>query len=241
VPRRNTRMRLQELNPAGRSQRPNFSENAPSACLVEWVKHLPPQKTAMLSDAFTSPAAIGADADPPFALERFNRRLIGLARVHLGGRLRQKFDPEDVVQSAYKSFLGRYGEKWAAADGGEALWGLLSLITVRKCADRARYCRAACRDLGREAGTCQSSECNAAWHDAAGREPTPDEAVVLAETVEGLLAGLAGDERAIVELSLQGYSTQEISQQLGRAERSVRRIRERVREHLEQQHAKAGH
>jgi len=34
---------------------------------------------------------------------------------------------------------------------------------------------------------------------------------------------------------LQGYSTQEISEQLGRAERSVRRLRERVRKQLQQQ------
>jgi len=67
------------------------------------------------------------------------------------------------------------------------------------------------------------------------REPTPDEAAVLAETVTGLLRQLNGDERTIVELSLQGYSTQEISEQTGRAERSVRRLRERVRKHLEQQ------
>jgi RNA polymerase sigma-70 factor (ECF subfamily) len=52
--------------------------------------------------------------------------------------------------------------------------------------------------------------------------------------VEALLRDLDQDERPIVELSLQGYSTQEISTQLGRAERSVRRLRERVRQRLEQ-------
>jgi len=195
----------------------------------------------MLSNAFAPRAttAPGTDHLSP-SLERFSRRLIGLARVHLSGRLRQKVDPEDVVQSAYKSFLVRYGEKGIGANADDALWGLLTLITIRKCADRARYYKAACRDLHREALACSSLESGSSWHDVASRDPTPEEAVVLAETVEGLLAPLSGDERAIVELSLQGYSTQEISQQLGRAERSVRRIRERVREHLEQQHAKAG-
>src|SRR5262245_40662511 len=72
------------------------------------------------------------------------------------------------------------------------------------------------------------------WRDAVGREPTPDEAAVLAETVEQLLRGLDGDERSVVELSLQGYTTQEISETLGRAERSVRRLRERVRKRLEE-------
>src|SRR5436190_425252 len=57
------------------------------------------------------------------------------------------------------------------------------------------------------------------------------------EIVQGLLRGLGADERPIIELSLQGYSTQEISEQVGRAERSVRRLRERVRDQLEQARA----
>jgi RNA polymerase sigma-70 factor (ECF subfamily) len=160
--------------------------------------------------------------------ERFTRRLIGLARHQLDARLHHKIDPEDVVQSAYKSFFLRYGEGALAAEGWDGLWGLLTTITLRKCADRVRYHRAECRDMAREA----AAETSEPWHDAVGREPTPEEAAVLAETVEHLLRGLSGDERPIVELSLQGYSTEEISERLGRAARSVRRLRERVRKKL---------
>jgi RNA polymerase sigma-70 factor, ECF subfamily len=188
---------------------------------------------------FVPRPTIAPDTDPRTVFEHFSRRLIGLARVHLDGRLQHKVDPEDVVQSAYKSFLLRYGDGALAAEGWEGLWGLLTLITIRKCADRARYYEADCRNLGREAGMAGSAVSGELWLQAAGREPTPDEAVVLAETVEDLLGRLDGDERAIVELSLQGFSTQEISEQTGRAERSVRRLRERVRKHLEQQQAEA--
>jgi RNA polymerase sigma-70 factor (ECF subfamily) len=164
------------------------------------------------------------------AFERFTRRLIGLARTHLDARLRHRVDPEDVVQSAYKSFFLRYGEGALAAEGWDGLWGLLTVITLRKCADRVRYHRAERRDISRET---QSTEGAEPWRDAVGREPTPEQAVVLAETVAHLLGDLDGDERPIIELSLQGYSTQEISDQLGRAARSVRRLRERVRSQLE--------
>lgn len=165
--------------------------------------------------------------------ERFTRRLIGLARHHLDVRLQHKIDPEDVVQSAYKSFFLRYGEGALAAEGWEGLWGLLTIITVRKCADRVRYHKAERRDISREASAPAGSENAEPWRDAIGREPTPEQAAALAETVEHLLSGLNGDERAVVELSLQGYSTEEISKQLGRASRSVRRLRERVRRQLE--------
>jgi RNA polymerase sigma-70 factor, ECF subfamily len=164
--------------------------------------------------------------DAGAAFERFTRRLIGLARRQLADRLQHKVDPEDIVQSVYKSFLLRYGVGGLEKDS-EGLWALLARITLRKCADRARYHDAGCRDAGREVAGDEP------WQEAVSREPTPDEAAALAETVERLLAGLDGDERPIVELTLQGYATQEISEQLGRAERSVRRLRERVRRRLE--------
>jgi RNA polymerase sigma-70 factor (ECF subfamily) len=167
--------------------------------------------------------------------ERFAGRLILLARYHLDARLRQKVDPEDVVQSAYKSFFLRYGGVDLAAEGWDGLWGLLTVITLRKCADRARHFRAGRRDVAREAPAAEEGA--ESWRGAAGREPTPEEAAALAEAVENLLRGLDEGERPIIELSLQGYSTQEISERLGRAERSVRRLRERVRHQLERMRA----
>jgi RNA polymerase sigma-70 factor (ECF subfamily) len=55
---------------------------------------------------------------------------------------------------------------------------------------------------------------------------------VLAETVDRLLAALAPPERAIVELSLEGYTTAEIADRLGRSQRTVRRVRERIKDFL---------
>jgi RNA polymerase sigma-70 factor, ECF subfamily len=180
------------------------------------------------------PVGKAAEGDPAGAVfERFTRRLIGLARSQLDARLRHKFDPEDVVQSAYKSFFLRYGEGALAAEGWDGLWALLTVITLRKCADRVRYYRAERRDIAREASAPAGLEDAEPWRDAVGREPMPEQAALLAETVENLLRGLNSDERPIIELSLQGFSTHEISEQVGRAERSVRRLRERVRKQLE--------
>jgi RNA polymerase sigma-70 factor (ECF subfamily) len=197
-----------------------------------------PRRTVVASDDFVS----DGNTTPGGArslFERFTRRLIGLARSHLDARLLHKIDPEDVVQSAYKSFFLRYGEGALAAEGWDGLWGLLTCITLRKCSERVRYLRAECRDIAREAVGTPGPEGIEPWRDALSREPTPEQAVVLAETVERILRGLDVDERPIFELSLQGCSTQEISAQLGRAERSVRRLRERVRLQLERLQADA--
>jgi RNA polymerase sigma-70 factor (ECF subfamily) len=169
--------------------------------------------------------------------DRFTGRLINLARRQLDVRLRHKIEPEDVVQSAYKSFFLRYGETVLDDQNWHELWGLLTCITLRKCADRVRYHRAERRDMSREAAAPPGAEGFEPWQNAVSQEPTPEQAAVLAETVEQVLRGLDADERSIVELSLQGHTTQEISEQLGRAERSVRRLRERVRKQLERLHA----
>jgi RNA polymerase sigma-70 factor (ECF subfamily) len=172
------------------------------------------------------------DAAAQELFQRFANQLIALARRHIGAGLRHKVDAEDVVQSAYKSFFFRYGAANLDVVNWNSLWGLLTLITVRKCAERAAYHHAACRDVAREVSPRASDEA-APWLDPLGREPTPLEAAVLSETVDQLLASLDDEERPILELSLQGHTTREISERLGRAERTIRLLREAVRHRLE--------
>jgi RNA polymerase sigma factor (sigma-70 family) len=180
----------------------------------------------------------GEDAAAREVFVRFAARLAGLARRHLDVRLAVKVDPEDVVQSAYKSFFIRQRDGGLDIGTWDGLWGVLTLITLRKCADRAAYYHAEKRDVTRETPGRSSDSVPPAVDAALDREPLPDEAAALAETVEGLFRVIDDpDERAILELSLQGYTASEISQQLGRAERSVRRLRERIRKRLERLHA----
>lgn len=184
----------------------------------------------------------GEDGAAREVFVRFAGRLAGLARRHMDARMAAKVDPEDVVQSAYKSFFLRQREGELDVGTWDGLWGLLTLITLRKCADRAAYYRTEKRDVTRE--TASGSRDDSTPEAAAlvlDREPQPDEAAVLAETVEALFRTMTDpDERAVVELSLQGFTATEISTKLGRAERSVRRLREHVRKRLERMRAEPG-
>jgi RNA polymerase sigma-70 factor (ECF subfamily) len=174
----------------------------------------------------------GEDVAAQELFARFTHQLVALALRHIDGGLRHKVEPEDLVQSVYKSFFLRFGAGNLELLNWNSLWGLLTLITVRKCAERAAYHRAARRDAAREVAPPRGDEATP-WLDPLGREPTPLEAAVLSETIEQLLAGLDEVERPILELSLQGYTTREISERLGRAERTVRLLREGVRHRLE--------
>jgi RNA polymerase sigma-70 factor (ECF subfamily) len=181
---------------------------------------------------FVARLRAGDSSAPRELFQRFARRLVALARGRFGPPVGYKVDPEDVVQSAYKSFFCRYGDGNLEAGDWNSLWGLLTLITLRKCADRVAYHRAECRDAAREVSGSPGED-GSPGPEALSREPTPVEAALLSEAVEQLLAGLDEDERPIVELSLQGCTTQEISERLGHPERTVRRLRERVRHRLE--------
>jgi RNA polymerase sigma-70 factor (ECF subfamily) len=164
--------------------------------------------------------------------DSFARRLVELARQHLDGRLRQKVDPEDVVQSAYRSFFVRYRDGQFTLLSWDSLWGVLTRITVRKCVNRAEHFRAARRDVRREVPLEPTPGEIAAVGQFFAHEPTPVEAAALAETVEHLMSDLDEREREMLALALQGYIPREISPRVGRSERTVQRLLDRVRKHL---------
>jgi RNA polymerase sigma-70 factor (ECF subfamily) len=166
----------------------------------------------------------GDDEAAAVVFRRFGGKLVRLARRQLGRRFRCKADPEGAVQSAYRTFFRRYGTGQFDIGSWNDLWGLLTLITLRKCFNRVEHFHARCRDVDRE-------DAGVPW-EAIDRAPTPLEAAVLAETVEQVLGGTDDGERPIVQLSLQGYTAEEISKLLHRAERTVRRVRERLRRRL---------
>jgi RNA polymerase sigma-70 factor, ECF subfamily len=169
------------------------------------------------------------------AFDLYAERLRRLARRHLHRRIRQKVDAEDIVQSAYRSFFTRaQREDWNLA-GWNEVWGLLMTITLRKCANRAEHYLAARRDVRREVAFSSDSPHPASReHSQEQREPTPDEAAILAETVEDLFRRVGERDGGILAQHLQGYSVVEISHNQGRAERTVRRVLARIRRELEQ-------
>jgi RNA polymerase sigma-70 factor (ECF subfamily) len=172
---------------------------------------------------------------------RFASRLIALARKQLDPQVLQKVDPEDILQSVFRSFFVRYpGGQLGAFEGWDNLWAILVVITRRKCGRRLDYFHAACRDVRREV-TGQPAPVESAQDlGACDDEPTPSEAAMLTETVEHLMGCLEGRHREILTLSLQGHSPPEISGRLRCTERTVYRVLERVKQYLEAMRSEQG-
>jgi RNA polymerase sigma-70 factor (ECF subfamily) len=158
---------------------------------------------------------------------RFVGRLTALARVHLSKSMRSKEDAEDVIQSVFRSFFRRQRAGQFTLESWDNIWGVLAVITLRKCGNRIEYFHAASRDVHREVSLSDA----AAWL-AMAREPTPVEAATLTEMLEHLMAGLEPTDRAVLTLHLQDYTVPEICAQVGYAERTVWRSLNRIRNRL---------
>lgn len=150
---------------------------------------------------------------------RYIDRLTRLARSRLSPKLARRLDPEDVVLSAWRSFFLAAGAGRFSLKRSGDLWRLLASITLHKLYRQARSHTADRRTVD---GECVLAESDAMAF-ATDREPTPEEAVALAEELEHIMRGLDDFGRRVLELRLQGETHAEIAADTKRSERSVRR------------------
>jgi RNA polymerase sigma-70 factor (ECF subfamily) len=150
---------------------------------------------------------------------RYAQRLCKLAEARIGARLGRRVDPEDIVQSAFRTFFRRTARGEYRLDHSGSLWHLLVKITLRKLLKSAEHHGAGMRDVARE--VC-SDEDDSLHPEVVAHDPTPTEAATLADELETALRGLKPHEVDMVQLSLQGYSTPEIATKVGRSRWTVR-------------------
>lgn len=168
-------------------------------------------------------------------VSRFSGQLCRLARQRLGLRYRRKMDYEDIVQSVFRSFFRLQAAEALTFENWDALWGFLSLVAIRKCGHRIAYFKAARRSILRERpmeAVHAATELADADLRVFSRDPSPSHVAMLQETVERLLEPLSELERRIVKLALEGNGTAEISDHVGRSERTVQRVHKGVRDTL---------
>ncbi len=160
--------------------------------------------------------------------DRYVARLVALARSRLSGGLRRRVDPEDVVQSAYRSFFVRAAEGDFALRQSGDLWRLLAQITLNKLRKQAERHTAARRDFRRDASDADP-------HAGRNIEPPPDEAAALIEQVRLAAERLSADQRIVLASVLQGDSVEAIAAQVRRTARTVRRALAQARRLIERQ------
>lgn len=164
-------------------------------------------------------------------VDEYTNALVAVARRQMGARLARRVDPEDIVQSTYRSLFVRVKQGEYELGSGHDLWKLLVTITLNKVRRKAKFHRASRRDMNLEQSV--AADAGATFVDRSpDGGPTPHDAAALVEELQQVLAGLKPRDRQIIELRLQGCSTAEIAEQTGRAERSVRRVLQHLGEQL---------
>jgi RNA polymerase sigma factor (sigma-70 family) len=150
---------------------------------------------------------------------RYLGRMTQLARSRLSPRLARRLDAEDVAMSAYRSFfVGAREGKFTLQRSGD-LWRLLVTITLRKLQRSAAHHAAGKRPWRRE----EPALPNEFLPDPTS-EPSAAEALSLADELGHFLASLEPVRRRVLELRLLERTLPEIAADIGRSERTVRRM-----------------
>jgi RNA polymerase sigma-70 factor, ECF subfamily len=149
---------------------------------------------------------------------KYARRLHALVSARCSSHLASRLDPEDIVQSVFRSFFRVANTGVYDVPAGEDLWRLLLTIALNKVRAQGVFHRAAKRDVG--VTTSLDAEGVGVYLHA--RQDDQEDAF-LRMALEEALAGLPAQQRVMVELRLQGHDVNTISQQTGRAKRTVER------------------
>lgn len=169
--------------------------------------------------------------------ERHFDRIVQLVQAQMSLRFRSKVDAEDVANSVLKSFFNHYAGKPDGLTDWQGLWNLLAQIAMNKLRNRIRMFKQKKRDVRREVpdevlGVAGLDGDNEEQHFACA---APDDEVVIRDLCDHLMKDFSDDRRRVIELSLQCYKVEEISEMVGLSDRSICRIRDQFKLRLEQE------
>lgn len=165
--------------------------------------------------------------------ERYVYRLMGLARNRLSNRLARRVDPEDVVQSVYRSFFRAAAEGNYELQRSGDLWRLLVAITLNKLRMQARRHNADKRSMKCEESIALSPGSFGITPERVAEDPQPEEVAAVSELLEQVMEGMTVQQRKMLELRLQNYKIEEIAVEVGCSERTVRRLLDQVKQRFQ--------
>ena len=158
--------------------------------------------------------------------DQYSDRLRTIVSRNVNQKLAKRFDSDDVLQSAYRTFFRRLGGAEFNIANSQELWRLLVKITICKTQTFARRHTADKRNVdaeNREADLTLVLQNEASVEDAAS----------LWEEVNDVLAGLPEQAGTIFYLRLEGESKTGIAEQLDLSRQTVHRTLKLIHNRLE--------
>jgi RNA polymerase sigma-70 factor (ECF subfamily) len=159
---------------------------------------------------------------------RYAQQLRELAGARCSARLASVVEPDDIVQSVFGSFFRAASQGVYQLPAGEELWKLFLVIALNKIRVRARYHKAARRDLAR---TVTGGEAYELSLQAVAEGGEAAEAL-LQMAVDDALDRLPERHRQAIRLRVEGYEVSEIAAMTRRSLRSTERLLQESRARL---------
>lgn len=156
--------------------------------------------------------------------KRYAHRIFNLASARVSPDLKQRVDPEDIVQSVFRTFFRRAALGQYEAPDGEELWKLFLVIGLNKIREVANHHYAGKRDLRLTDGS------DVVERTAGGQEDIA--LTALRMTIDELLAPMPQSYREILMLRIERHEVAEIAEKTGRSKRSVERILHEIQSKL---------
>ena len=159
--------------------------------------------------------------------ERYSDRLLKLARSNTSANLAPRFDPEDVVQSVFRSFFRRVSQGAYDVPAGEELWRLLLVLSLNKVRALAKHHRAQKRSVD---VTLTGEDYSDLVTQFATPDPQPRQ--ILEMVIDRVLGEMPEAQRSIVEQRIQGESVTNIAAKTKRSKRTVERVIKKFRDKI---------
>ena len=143
---------------------------------------------------------------------RYAHRVRKLAEAQLGPELGRRIDPDDVVQSVFRTFFRRTRHGHYEVPAGEELWRLLLVISLHKIRSTAAFHRSAKRDVRHTAGLGEREVATNAHEEEECH-------LILRMVIDELLHDLPENQREMIALRIDGHEVAEIATRTKRAKR----------------------
>lgn len=156
---------------------------------------------------------------------RYAERLLRLARKETPNELNVRFDPEDIVQSVFRTFFRRVASGQYEAPEGDELWKLLLVMALNKVRTRGAFHRAGKRDIRKTQGLPEASNSQDGSLEEEARN-------ILRLSVEEIVSQQPESHRDIIRLRIDGLEVQAIADETKRSKRTVERVLQSFREQL---------
>ncbi|MBL8823225.1 MAG: sigma-70 family RNA polymerase sigma factor [Planctomycetia bacterium] len=205
---------------------------------TEWVRIQTPelamsQDETELSKKATSDRSLlielhrGQDDAATQLYLRYADRLRNLATRQTAGDLRTRIDPEDIVQSVFRTFFRRAAEGHYHVPEGDELWKLFLVIALNKIRRTGAWHHASRRDSRATQGSDVLQ--NAVQQPGEGDEVSLS---ILNMVIDETLSSMPSTTRDIIQHRIEGHEVQDIAQKTGRSKRSVERVLQEFRAKL---------